>query len=92
MSETFQTTRLDTATRVTSSKGFLVEVKFGGGAVYVDSTGRIPVDIEWLGKPPGILIYTGSLHTQTKERFDEVLSNVVRALEAAGNHVETCDS
>jgi hypothetical protein len=91
MSEKFQTTRVDAVTRVSSSEGFTVEVTFGGGAVYVDATGRIPVDIEWLGTPPGVLIYTRSLRAQTKERFDEVLSNVIRALKALGNHVETSE-
>ena len=91
MNDEFQMTRVNTVTRLTSSRGFAVEVTFGGGAVYVDATARIPIDIEWLGKPPGTLIYTESLRAQTGERFEKILSNVVRALEALGDRVETCD-
>jgi hypothetical protein len=57
---------------------------------YIDANGTVRVDSEVLVKPPGILVYPQSsgLKTMTDGRAEEVLRDVIRALEYLGHRVE----
>jgi hypothetical protein len=87
MSEEFKKTGVNT---VTSEKGFTVEVKFAGGVLYRDSNGEVKIDSEWLAKPPGILLYKNKKRFDKMQQslFDDMFSNVAKALEYLGHRVE----
>jgi hypothetical protein len=73
-----------------SDKGFTVTWRPSGGVDYSDANGRVRMDSELLLKPSRILVYprSGGLKTMTDHRGEEVLSNVIRALEFLGHQVE----
>jgi hypothetical protein len=73
-----------------SDKGFTVTWRPSGGVDYSDANGTVRVDSELLLNPSRILVYprSGGLKTMTDYRAEEVLSNVIRALEFLGHQVE----
>jgi hypothetical protein len=73
-----------------SDKGFTVTWRPSGGVDYSDANGTVRMDSELLLKPSRILVYprSGGLKTMTDHRAEEVLSNVIRALEFLGHQVE----
>jgi hypothetical protein len=73
-----------------SDKGFTVTWRPSGGVDYSDADGTVRVDSELLVKPSRILVYprSGGLKTMTEGRAEEVLTNVIRALEFLGHQVE----
>ena len=73
-----------------SDKGFIVTWRPAGGVDYSDANGVIRVDSELLVKPLRVLVYprSGNLKTMTDERAEEVLRDVIRALEYLGHQVE----
>lgn len=96
MSEEFEKTG---ANKVTSSKGFTVEVSVGGGVRYRDATSENYINSEWLLKSPGtgIILYKGSpgnkgFDEMEQSRIDSIFSNVARALEYLGHQVEIWSS
>jgi hypothetical protein len=74
----------------TSDKGFTVTWRPSGGVDYSDEGGTVRVDSELLVKPSRILVYprSGGLKTMTEGRAEEVLMNVISALEYLGHQVE----
>jgi hypothetical protein len=83
----FQTTRPNTAK---SDKGFTVTWVPSGGVDYSDAGGTVSVDSELLQQPFRILVYprSGGLKTLSEENAEEILTNIVRALEYLGHQVE----
>lgn len=73
-----------------SDKGFTVTWWPSGGVDYSDDRGTVRVDSELLVKPLRILVYprSGGLKTLTDGRAEEVLMNVISALEYLGHQVE----
>jgi hypothetical protein len=73
-----------------SSEGFTVTWLPAGGVDYSDATGTVRVDSESLLKPSRILVYPHSdgLKALAEHRAEEILTNVVRALEYLGHEVE----
>jgi hypothetical protein len=73
-----------------SDKGFTVTWRPSGGVDYSDADGTVRVDSELLVKPLRILVYprSGGLKTMTDGRAEEVLLNVISALEYLGHQVE----
>jgi hypothetical protein len=73
-----------------SDKGFTVTWRPSGGVDYSDAGGTVRVDSELLVKPSRILVYprSGGLKTMTDGRAEEVLMNVICALEYLGHQVE----
>jgi hypothetical protein len=73
-----------------SDKGFAVTWRPAGGVDYSDAGGTVGVDSELLVKPLRILVYprSGGLKTMTDSRAEEVLVNVISALEYLGHQVE----
>jgi hypothetical protein len=73
-----------------SDKGFTVTWRPSGGVDYSDANGTIRVDSELLVKPSRILVYPRSvgLESMTDGRAEEVLRDVMRALEYLGHQVE----
>jgi hypothetical protein len=90
MCEEFQKTGPNT---VASTRGFTVEVKFGGGVIYRHGDAEVTIDSEWLAKPPGIILYKRSpankgLDNMDQGRVDSIFSDVARALMYLGHRVE----
>lgn len=87
MSEEFKKAGVNT---VTSSNGFTVQVKPMGGVLYRDANGEVKIDSEWLVKPPRILLYKNkkSFDKMEQSLFDNMFSNVAKALEYLGHRVE----
>ena len=78
---------------VTSSKGFAIEIKAVGGILYRDPRGQFEIDTEWLVKPPGIILYKGSLGNKGFEKMEQsqidgIFFNAARAVEFFGYHSE----
>jgi hypothetical protein len=73
-----------------SERGFTVTWRPSGGVDYSDPNGTIRVDSELLLKPSRILVYaqSGGLKTMTDVRAEQVLMNVISALEFLGHQVE----
>ena len=73
-----------------SDMGFNVTWRPAGGVDYSDQAGTVRVDSELLVKPLRILVYprSGGLKAMTEDRAEEVLTNVIRALEFLGHQVE----
>jgi hypothetical protein len=73
-----------------SDKGFTVTWRPPGGVDYSDAGGTVRADSELLVKPLRILVYprSGGLKTMTDGRAEEVLMNVISALEYLGHQVE----
>jgi hypothetical protein len=73
-----------------SDSGFTVTWRPSGGVDYSDQASTVRVDSELLVKPSRILVYPGSggLKAMTEDRAEEVLTNVIRALEFLGHQVE----
>jgi hypothetical protein len=73
-----------------SDEGFTVTWRPAGGVDYSDAGGTVRVDSELLVKPLRILVYprSGGLKTMTDSRAEEVLVNVISALEYLGHQVE----
>ena len=73
-----------------SDKGFSEVLHPSGGVEYSDSSGKIHVDSELLVKPLGVLLYpqSGQLKVMPTDRAEEVLKNVVRALEYLGHRLK----
>jgi hypothetical protein len=73
-----------------SAKGFTVTWLPAGGVDYSDAGGTVRVDSELLVKPLRILVYPRSwgLKTMTDSRAEEILVNVISALEYLGHQVE----
>jgi hypothetical protein len=69
-----------------SDKGFTLTWRPPGGVDYSDAGGTVRVDSELLVKPLRILVYprSGGLKTMTDGRAEEVLRNVISALEYLG--------
>jgi hypothetical protein len=78
----------DATNTVSSTNGFTVEVRFGGGVLYRDHDGEIPIDSEWLAEPHRILLYLPRCGGSTRDRINRILPGVVRALEYLGHPVE----
>jgi hypothetical protein len=74
----------------TSAAGFTVVWHPPGGVDYMDAHGTVRVDAEVLGNPPRILVYprSGGLKGITDDRAEEILANLIRALEYLGHRVE----
>jgi hypothetical protein len=73
-----------------SQKGFTVTWRPSDGVDYSDEGGTVRVDSELLVKPSRILVYprSGGLKAMTDGRAEEVLMNVISALEYLGHQVE----
>jgi hypothetical protein len=73
-----------------SDTGFTVTWRPSGGVDYSDSNGTIRVDSELLLKPSRILVYERSagLNAMTDVRAEQVLKNIISALEFLGHQVE----
>jgi len=73
-----------------SDKGFTVTWRPSGGVDYSDANGTVRVDSELLVKPSRILVYprSGGLKTMTDGRAEDVIRDVIRALEFLGHQVE----
>jgi hypothetical protein len=73
-----------------SDKGFTVTWRPAGGVDYSDENGTVRVDSELLVKPSRVLVYprSGGLKTMTDGRADEILMDVISALEYLGHQVE----
>jgi hypothetical protein len=73
-----------------SDRGFTVTWRPAGGVDYSGQAGTVRVDSELLVKPLRILVYprSGGLKAMTEDRAEEVLTNVIRALEFLGHQVE----
>ena len=73
-----------------SGKGFTVTWRPSGGVDYADAKGTVRVDSELLVKPSRVLVYprSGGLKAMTDDRAEEVLMDVIRALEYLGHEVE----
>jgi len=74
-----------------SSKGFTVMRHSGGWIEYSDVSGTITAEWELIVKPSlGVLLYprSGGLKSLTPARADEVVNNIVRALQFLGERVE----
>ena len=73
-----------------SQKGFTVTWQPAGGVDYSDASGTLRIDSESLVKPARILVYprSGGLKTMNESRADEILRDVMRALEFLGHQVE----
>jgi hypothetical protein len=70
--------------------GFTVTWRPSGGVDYSDANGTVRVDSELLVNPSRILVYprSGGLKTMTDRRAEEILTDVIRALEYLGHQVE----
>jgi len=91
MNEEFKKSGINT---VTSSDGFVVEVKFTGGVFYRDREREVYVDSEWTTKPHGILLYRTSndnkgLSGLTNPQIDAIFIKLIRALQFLGHRAET---
>jgi hypothetical protein len=73
-----------------SDEGFTVTWRPSGGVDYSDANGTVRVDSELLVKPSRVLVYprSGDLKTMTDGRAEEILGNVIKALEYLGHRVE----
>jgi hypothetical protein len=75
-----------------SSRGFTVVWRPPGGVDYTDASGTIRVDAEMLVRPPPAHLHifprSASLRAMSENRAQEVIDNIVRALEAIGHTVE----
>jgi hypothetical protein len=73
-----------------SEKGYTVTWQPSGGVEYSDANGTVRVDSEVLVKPSRILVYprSGGLKTMTDDRAEEVLMEIIRALEYLDHQVE----
>jgi len=73
-----------------SNKGFTVTWRPSGGVDYTDAGGTVRIDSEVLAKPPRILVYpkSGGLRTMDDARAEEILKDVIRAVEYLGHQVE----
>lgn len=73
-----------------SNKGFTVTWRPSGGVDYTDASGTVRIDSEVLAKPPRILVYpkSGGLKTIDDARAEEILKDVMRAVEYLGHQVE----
>jgi hypothetical protein len=77
---------------VSSTEGFVVEVQ-SGGVLYRDASGEASIEFEYLGKPPGMLLYKPTQENKRAKdmdqaRIDSIMSRVVRALQHLGWYVE----
>ena len=73
-----------------SDQGFTVTWRPSGGVDYSDPNGTVRVDSELLLNPTRVLVYprSGGLKAMTDTRAEEVLRDVMRALEYLGHQVE----
>jgi len=73
-----------------SNNGFTVKWRPSGGVDYTDAGGTVRIDSEVLAKPPKILVYpiSGGLRTMDDARAEEILKDVIRAVEYLGHQVE----
>jgi hypothetical protein len=73
-----------------SARGFGVVWRPLGGVEYTDANGTIEVVSELLEKPLRLLVYRGSaaLRTMPDNQAEEIVGNIVRALEYLGHQVE----
>ena len=75
---------------VASNKGFTVTWRPSGGVDYTDASGTLRIDSEVLVKPTRIVVYpkSGGLRTMDDARAEEILKDVIRAVEYLGYKVE----
>lgn len=73
--------------RVSSTRGFSVTFHPAGGVDYSDGRGTIRIDTELHVKPLCLHLYrqSRSLRTLPDSRVDEILTDVLRALEYLGH-------
>ena len=79
---------------IKSSNGFAIQILSGGGIKYIDRQIKVGIELEWMGKKNGIILYRRSSHKNKvfkkldEARIDEILANATRALEFLGYIVE----
>jgi hypothetical protein len=74
----------------TSVEGFTVRWRPAGGIDYSDDHGTIRIDSELLIHPTRIFVYAGSggLRKMPNNRAEDILANIIKALEFLGHRVE----
>ena len=76
--------------QVTSSCGYVVELKQGRIVLYRDEFGEVAIGHSWLGNPPGMSLHPSTLSALGLDRMrvELITDRAMRALQELGYYVE----